>query len=156
MIIYNFIKHLILNIKYTKLLSKVYKDEDLLKKLSQLFGSNFKKDWIGRVYTVINPNIMDGKFDNTTQIFEYNQNGLDNNVYVEKWIMNRFNVISQFIQTNNLFDLLNYKITKLDDYDNYLLVLEPITLRDCIKYTKYFTILFIILIIIGITILCLI
>ena len=156
MIIYNFIKHLILNIKYTKLLSKVYKNEDLLKKLSQLFGSNFKKDWIGRVYTVINPNIMDGKFDNTTQIFEYNQNGLDNNVYVEKWIMNRFNVISQFIQTNNLFDLLNYKITKLDDYDNYLLVLEPITLRDCIKYTKYFTILFIILIIIGITILCLI
>lgn len=156
MIIYNFIKHLILNIKYTKLLSKVYKDEDLLKKLSQLFGSNFKKDWAGRVYTVINPNIMDGKFDNTTQIFEYNQNGLDNNVYVEKWIMNRFNVISQFIQTNNLFDLLNYKITKLDDYDNYLLVLEPITLRDCIKYTKYFTILFIILIIIGITILCLI
>lgn len=156
MIIYNFIKHLILNIKYTKLLSKVYKDEDLLKKLSQLFGSNFKKDWIGRVYTVINPNIMDGKFDNTTQIFEYNQNGLDNNVYVEKWIMNRFNVISQFIQTNNLFDLINYKITKLDDYDNYLLVLEPITLRDCIKYTKYFTILFIILIIIGITILCLI
>lgn len=156
MIIYNFIKHLILNIKYTKLLSKVYKDEDLLKKLSQLFGSNFRKDWIGRVYTVINPNIMDGKFDNTTQIFEYNQNGLDNNVYVEKWIMNRFNIISQFIQTNNLFDLLNYKITKLDDYDNYLLVLEPITLRDCIKYTKYFTILFIILIIIGITILCLI
>lgn len=156
MIIYNFIKYLILNIKYTNLLSKVYKEENLLNNLSQLFGSNFKKDWIGRVYTVINPNIFDGKFDNTTQIFEYNQNGLDNNIYIEQWIMNRFNIISQFIQTNNLFDLLTYKIEKIDDYDNYLLVLEPITLRDCIKYSKYFCILFIVLMIIGIITLCLI
>lgn len=152
MIIYRFIKCLYLNIKYTKLLRKVYKEENILENLSLLFKSRFKIDWIGRVYTVINPNLNDGEFDINTQIFEYDENGLNNRTQVERWIMQRLNVASNFIQVNNLFDLLTYDIKKLDEYDNYLLIIEPITLKDCIKYTKYFGILSI-LIILGIILL---
>ena len=147
MIIYNFIKYFFLNLKYTKLLNKIYKEENLLMNLSNLFGIRFKKDWVGRVYAVLNPNLIGQKFNPDTQIFEYNENGLDNTTYVEKWIMEKFNIASQFIKTNNLFDLLTYNIKKLDDYDNYLFIMQPITLEDSIKWTKKFSILILVIIV---------
>lgn len=148
MILYRFFKYLILNIKYTKILNNVYKNENIIQNLSKLFGTNFKQDWIGRLYTVINPNIIGDDFDINTIIYEYNENGLDNREFVQRWIMMKLNVAQSFIQTNNLFDLLTYDIKKLDEYDNYLFIIEPITLNDCLKYSKYFTILLTILILI--------
>ena len=97
-------------------------------------------DWVGRVYAVFNPNIIDDKLDLNTQIFEYGDNGLTNAPYIEKYIMTKLNLIRDFIMANNLFDLLTYEIKKLDDYDNYLFVIKPITFDDCMKWTKIFTI----------------
>ena len=71
MITYNFIKYLILNIKYTRILKRIYKDEQIPENLSKLFNTNFKIDWIGRMYTVINPNLIDGIYDASSQIFYY-------------------------------------------------------------------------------------
>ena len=153
MVFYSFIKNLLLNIKYTKILRKIYKDEGLLEKFSQLFGVEFKIDWVGRIYTVINPNIIDDKLDINTQIFEYNDNGLTNEPYVEKYIMTKLNLVSEFIMANNLFDLLTYEIKKLDDYDNYLFVIKPITFDDCMKWTKIFIGVYSVLAIIGMVLL---
>lgn len=151
--IYKFIKYLYLNIKYTNILKKVYINENILENLSLLFNTKFKIDWIGRIYTVINPNIIDKDFDINTQIFEYDKDGLNNNAYIERWIMQRMNIADNFIQANNLFDLLTYEIRKLDEYDNYLFIIEPITLKDCLKYTKRFCILLTILIVIALILL---
>lgn len=153
MIIYRFFKYLFLNIKYTKILKKIYKDENILYNLSTLFKSTFKIDWIGRIYTVINPNLIEGEFDTNSQIFEYDENGFNNDAYIERWVMGKLNIASNFIRANNLFDLLTYEIKRLDEYDNFLLIIQPITLSDCIKYTKYFCILLTLLIIIGIILL---
>ena len=51
--------------------------------------------------------------------------------------MTKLNLIRDFIMANNLFDLLTYEIKKLDDYDNYLFVIKPITFDDCMKWTKF-------------------
>lgn len=142
-----------MNIKYTKLLRSIYKEEQLLKKFSQLFNTEFRIDWVGRIYTVINPNIINDKLDVNTQIFEYTENGLSNELYIEKWIMTRFNIIKDFIMANNLFDMLTYEIKKIDNYDNYLFIIKPITFDDCIKWVKIFGITYSILAIIGITLL---
>ena len=155
MIIYRFFKYLILNIKYTKILNKIYKEENISQNLSLLFKSNFKQDWIGRLYTVINPNLLGEDFDINTIIYEYGEEGLNNKAFVERWIMTRLNIAQSFIQANNLFDLLTYDIKKLDDYDNYLFVIQPITLNDCLKYSKLFSILILVLIVISITLLIL-
>lgn len=142
MVIYNFFKNLFLNLKYTRIIKKVYKDEHLLENLSALFKSNFRLDWIGRAYTILNPNLDEnGKYSPNSQIFEYGNRGLDNTSMMEHWIFDRLSVVSDFIKTNNLFDLLTYSIDKLDDYDNYLFVLEPITLKDCLKWSKRMAIL---------------
>ena len=153
MIFYKFLLNLYLNIKYTSLLNKIYKDENLLYKFSQLFGVEFKKDWVGRIYTVINPNILNNELDVNTQIFEYGENGLTNKPYIEKYIMTKLNLIKSFIMANNLFDLLAYEIVELDKYDNYLIVLKPITFDDCKKWTKIFVITYLSLITILITLL---
>lgn len=153
MIFYKFLKHLILNIKYTKILKKIYKDENLLINFSKLFDVEFRMDWVGRVYAVFNPNILNNKYDTTTQIFEYTDSGLSNEIYVEKYIMTKLNLITDLIMTNNMFDLLTYEIKKLDEYDNYLFIMKPITFDDCKKWTKIFSIVYGCLIAIGIALL---
>ena len=155
MIIFNFIKHLILHIKYNKLLKNIYNEENLINRFSQLFGTEFRIDWVGRLYTVINPNLIDNQLDTNTQIFEYTENGLSNNSYIEHWIMTKLNIAQQFIMANNLFDLLTYEIKRLDDYDNYLFVIKSITFDECFKWTKIFFIALIILLIIGLLLLIL-
>ena len=151
MVFYSFIKNLVLNIKYTRLLKKIYKEENLINKFSELFGAEFRIDWVGRIYAVFNPNIINNELDVNSQIFEYNENGLTNSPYIEKWIMTRLLLVKDFIMANNLFDLLTYEITKIDDYDNYLFIIKPITFDDCTKWTKIFSIVYGILTIIGIT-----
>lgn len=150
MIFYKFITNFLLNIKYTRIIKKVYKDDNILNKLSQLFGTEFRMDWVGRIYTVINPNIVDNKFDINTQIFEYNENGLSNEIYIERYIMFKLNLIKDFVIANNLFDILTYRIEKLDEYDNYLFVIEPITFNDAKKWTKIFFITYGILLVFSI------
>ena len=154
MIFYKFLRNLILNIKYTKLLRKIYKDEYLLARFSALFGTEFRIDWVGRIYTVINPNIINDKLDVNTQIFEYNANGFTNEPYIEKYIMTKFNLVKDFIMANNLFDLLTYEIKKIDEYDNYLFIIKPITFDDCKKWTKIFVGVYSAIIIVGIIMLC--
>ena len=127
-----------MNIKYCKILNNVYKNENLLDNLSALFRVQFRKDWIGRVYAVFNPYIQDGIFNPNNQIFEYTEQGLVNDAYVEAYILNQLKIAKQFIRANNLFDLLTYRLKKLDDNDNYLFIMEPITWSDCKRYTKIF------------------
>ena len=119
----------------------MYKDDNILEKLSNLFNTEFKMDWVGRLYCIINPNIIGEEFNVNSQIFEYNLDGtLNNKAYVEKYIMGKLNAVSDLVIANNLFDLLTYRIEKLDEYDNYLFVIEPITFEDAKKWTKIFSV----------------
>lgn len=140
MITYKFIKYLYTHIKYFQILNDVYKQEKLLENLTALFKVEFKKDWVGRIYAVFNPHVQDGIFNQNNQILEYTNEGLSNSSYVESYIMTQLNIAKQFIKANNLFDLLTYKLIKLDDNDNYLFIIQPITWEDCVSYTKKFII----------------
>lgn len=132
----NFFQSFWIHWKYSKLLRNIYKSENLIQNLTNLFGVQFKIDWVGRIYAIFNPNIYNGGFDQNSQIFEYNENGFDNSFLVEKRVMEMLSVASQFIRAKNLFDLLTYKIKKIDDYDNYLFIIQPITLDEYRKNIK--------------------
>ena len=129
-----FIKAWWLNRKYTRMLKKVYRQEDLLQNLSELFGTTFKMDWIGRVYTVFNPYIKDGKYDVSDIILD--PTGDEHSEIVNHILMNKLNIARNYIRTRNLFDMLTYKLKKLDDYGNYLFVMIPITIPDLFIATK--------------------
>lgn len=152
MILYNFIKYLYLHIKYKKILQKIYENENLLNNLSYLFQSRFKQDWIGRVYTVLNPLIINDEVQVNTQILEYGVDGISNKSWIDKWIMDKLLIAQRFIKTNNLFELLTYEIKQIDDY-NYLFIMQPIVNLDLKKYAKRFIITYSIIIIILLTLL---
>lgn len=107
-------------------MAKAYKEDELISKLSYVFGVQFRIDRAGRLYAVINPAIRDGKYD-PSQALEYTESGYDNTEHAKKWIMERLILIDNFIKANNLFDLLTYDIRAIDQNQNYLLVLSPIT-----------------------------
>lgn len=159
MIIYNFIKYLILYIKYSKTVKNVFENENLLKSFSLLFNSEFRIDWVGRIYTVLNPMVQkmeDPTIGSGVAIYEFTENGdLSNRMWVEKWVMDHLMAAQRFIQANNLFDLLTYNITRLDENENYLFVLEPLYFKDIKKWTKRFS-LELLGIIIAIIILCIV
>lgn len=138
MITYNFFKYLYFYIKYCNILNKVYKDEHIIENLSKTFNTEFKIDWIKRIYCIFNPNLVDGKFDPNHQIYSYNEKGLNTDDFVEQYIMTRLNIIQHYIRTNNLFELLSYELKKLDDYNNYLFIIKPIPFDELKKWSKLF------------------
>lgn len=134
-----FIKNLINYIKIKKIIRKVIKEENLLDNLSALFSSdnykvNFKQDWIGRIYAVLNPVVQDPQ----SRIFEYDTNGVNLNSFVEKWIMERMLIADTFVKNHDLFDILIYDIKQIDGDYNFLFTLTPIVWHNFWKSSKIF------------------
>lgn len=157
MILYHFIKYIILYFKYSKVVKEAFKKENLLNKFSMLFGTEFRMDWVGRVYTVLNPMVQkmeDPTIGSGVAIYEFTESGqLSNRMWVEKWIMDHLYAAQQFIQNNNLFDIMNYDIERLDNNENYLFVLKPLYFNEAKKWTKWMAALVGVLLAAGITLL---
>ena len=132
MFLYKFFRKLFQHLKYQRIIKEAYDREQLIAKISLLLGVQFKLDWINRLYAVINPNIKDGKY-NPEQIYEFDFDGNPyNNEWVTKWVMERMGILRNFLQTANLFDVLEYKIKDLGNL-NYLIIFQPITLTFLLK-----------------------
>lgn len=132
MFLYKFFRKLFQHLKYQRIIKEAYEREQLIAKISLLLGVQFKLDWINRLYAVVNPNIKDGKY-NPEQIYEFDFDGNPyNNEWVTKWVMERMGILRNFLQTANLFDVLEYKIKDLGNL-NYLIVFQPITLTFLLK-----------------------
>lgn len=135
MYIFKFLYRLILNIRCTERLKHIYKTEQLIKKISYLVGAQFRLDNIGRIYAVVNPAVRDGVY-NQEQVLEWTDSGLKNDEYVKKWIIDYFILLENFVNSNNLFELLTFNLTKIDDSGNYLCVLQPISLTPVFQSIK--------------------
>ena len=123
------------HIKYTRMLKKIYKSENIIDNLSKLFNTEFRLDWVGRLYVILNPYIKDGKYDPTAATIQYDEHGANDNLFIENWIMERMVIAQQFIRASNLFDMLTYEIKPLGS-GNYLFIIKPITYNDYIKSIK--------------------
>ena len=132
MFLYKFFRKLSQHLKYQRIIKEAYEREQLIAKISLLLGVQFKLDWVNRLYAVVNPNIKDGKY-NPEQIYEFDFDGNPyNNEWVTKWVMERMGILRNFLQTANLFDVLEYKIKDLGNL-NYLVIFQPITLTFLLK-----------------------
>ena len=130
-----------MTLRYNRILKQVDKLENVWSNLGKMLNTEFKTDWIGRKYAVVNPTITNNEYDSNSQIFEYGLDGLSDLPGVENWLMKRLTIAQQFIQTKNLFDILTYKIKRIDNYNNYLIVFQALPLDDTIRYTKHFLLL---------------
>ena len=136
-----FVPTLFKYLKMNRLIKKIDENERLMQNLSELYGSEFKRDWVGRWYTVLNPLVQKMELTGMgtdRRIFEFTENGLSDKTYIEKWCMDRMFAAYNFIKNKELLDIMTYSLERLDNNQNYLFVLKPILFADLMKTSKRF------------------
>lgn len=121
--------------KQKRLLENIYREEHILYNLKNIYKVPVRKDWVSRLYFVINPHVH---IDPNDLIFESTSDGYSIDMMIEKWLMDRLVIANEFIKNKLLFDLLLVDIRILDEYDNFLIIFEPTLLKEFKKNTRNF------------------
>lgn len=140
------IQNVFLYFKTLKIINKACKEEGLLENLSSSFNLHFKKDAIGRIYCVINPIIKNIMNNGNSLIITSTTE-----VAIQDYLIRNLELLKKFIGEHQFFDILTYEIKKIDNDENYLIVLKSIYLNDSIKFFKRFGYLLITLLILTIS-----
>lgn len=107
--------------------------KEFLTVLKQYLRISVKKDWIGRLYGVINPYIdIDGKIDFNNTIIEIDGDNTNSNEYVKNWVYKQFNLIDNLFKINKLYDYINVDIKHVGplNADNYLIVIDVVSRKE--------------------------
>ena len=107
--------------------------KEFLTVLKQYIRISVKKDWIGRLYGVINPYIdIDGKIDFNNTIIEIDGDNTNSNEYVKTWVYRQFNLIDNLFKINKLYDYINVDIKHVGplNADNYLIVIDVVSRKE--------------------------
>ena len=98
--------------------------------LKEYLNIEIKKDWIGRLYGVINPNINEeGKFDVTRTIIEFDDDNTNNKEYVKHWTHKQLYIIGEVFKIENLYHFIDLEFRHVGpkEADNYLLVFDIVS-----------------------------
>lgn len=107
--------------------------KEFLTVLKQYLRISVKKDWIGRLYGVINPYIdINGKIDFNNTIIEIDGDNTNSNEYVKNWVYRQFNLIDNLFKINKLYDYINVDIKHVGplNADNYLIVIDVVSRKE--------------------------
>lgn len=107
--------------------------KEFLTVLKQYLRISVKKDWIGRLYGVINPYIdIDGKIDFNNTIIEIDGDNTNSNEYVKNWVYRQFNLIDNLFKINKLYDYINVDIKHVGplNADNYLIIIDVVSRKE--------------------------
>ena len=118
--LYYYVKH------YNTIKDILYGDE-FKKLLKEYINIDLRKDWIGRLYGVINPNIdKDGKLDVNNTIIEIDGYNTNSNVYVKNWLYKQMYTVGTLFKLKNLYSYITMDIEHVGplDQDNYLVIFD--------------------------------
>jgi len=107
--------------------------------LKEYLNVDIRKDWIGRLYGVINPNINEeGRFDITKTIIEFDDENTNNNEYVKHWTYKQLTIIGEVFKIENLYHFidLQFKHVGPKNADNYLLIFDIVSRKEFTKELK--------------------
>ena len=117
-----------------------YSDE-LKKLLYNYLHTDFKKDWIGRLYGVVNPSIDEkGNFNVNNMIIELDHNETNNEEHVKVWTYRQLNLVGDLFKIHDLYHYisLDFEHVGPKGYDNYLLIFDLISRQEMTKSIKVF------------------
>lgn len=127
--------------------------------LKKYLNLNVKKDWLGRLYGIINPIVdINGNLDVNSMIVELDGNNTNNEEYVQVWIHKQLKLIADLFKINRLYDYINMTLTHVGPVglDNYLVVFDIVSrkvmstnFKKFIKHTILYIILFVIFMIVN-------
>ena len=127
---------------YNRVSDFLYSDnfKEMLKKYLNL---EVQKDWIGRLYGIINPNLdIDNKFNVNTMIIELDGENTNNNEQVKAWLFKQLQLIGNLFKINNLYTYIDMTIERVGPVngDNYLVVFDMVSRQQMTKSLKNFLI----------------
>ena len=134
--IIEFFQSLITYIKDKRLISDTLYSRQFNMVIMKYLKCELDKDWLGRLYGVINPNIdINGHLDISSMVLEIDDYQTNNEEYVKNWIYRQMTLISSLFKIEKLYDYISLDIKHVgpENHDNYLLVFD-ITSR---KYMSY-------------------
>lgn len=132
---YSFIEYL----KDRAAVSDVLYGEDLKNMFKKYLNLEVDKDWIGRLYGVINPVIdMNGKLDLTTTIIEIDGDNTNNNEHLKIWMYKQLDMIGRIFNMKRLYELIDMDIKHVGpiEHDNYLVVFDIVSRQLTVKALK--------------------
>lgn len=123
--------------------------------LKRYLHTDFNKDWIGRLYGVVNPSIdINGKLDISGTIIEIDGASTNNIEYLKNWIFTQMQLISNLFKVSKLYDYIGVDIKHVGpiNADNYLVVFDVVSRRETSYWMKRVLLQFIIYVVIALTI----
>ena len=124
---YDLIRNAIYHHKIKKAVKEVFYGDDFTMVVKKYLNVDLDKDWLGRLYGVINPNIdIDGNFNVSNVIIEIDGDRTNNNEYVRTWIYRQLNLMGQLFNMRNLYHNITMELEHVGpEYaDNYLLIFD--------------------------------
>ena len=109
--------------------------------LKQYLKANFKKDWIGRLYGVVNPNLDEnGRYDFNNVIIEMDGDNTNNNEYVRHWVHRQLRLIQVLFKLENLYDYIGIELKHVGppQLDNYLVIIDIVSRQVWVDSLKKF------------------
>ena len=115
--------------------------EAFSKILEKYLNLKVKKDWIGRIYGVINPNLdINGNINFANTIIEIDDNNTNSNEYVKNWIYKQMNMVKYVfkLDESGFFDYIGCDIEHVGpkDHDNYLVVFYIVSQKAMLQNLK--------------------
>lgn len=109
--------------------------------LKQYLNVDFRKDWLGRLYGVINPNIdINGNINFNNSIIEIDDENTNNNKYVIYWVYKQMNLVRTVFKLENspFFDYIGAEFRHVGpiNQDNYLVIFDIISRKIFINNFK--------------------
>ena len=138
---YNCFATFIQYIKDYNIVAESLYSEAFNKVLLRYLNKQFKKDWIGRLYAVINPNIdINGKLNVNNTIIELDDERTNNQAYVENWIYKQLDLVANVFKIHNMYSYISLGIEHVGpkEHDNYLVVFDITSRIDWLKALKKF------------------
>lgn len=115
--------------------------EAFSKILEKYLNLKVKKDWIGRIYGVINPNLdINGNVNFSNTIIEIDDNNTNSNEYVKNWIYKQMNMVKYVfkLDESGFFDYIGCDIEHVGpkEHDNYLVVFYIVSQKALLQNLK--------------------
>ena len=131
------IKSIYIYIKDYNTVSEIFYGDGFKRMLKKYINIDVQKDWIGRLYGIINPNIdIEGNFNINNIVMEFDDNLSNNNEYVAHWLHKQLLLMEELFSLNNFYNYISLEITPVGPVigDNYLIIFDIASRKNISKY----------------------
>lgn len=123
----NTIKYLFVYLNHKIKIGDVFYSDSFKMLMKRYINIDLSKDWLGRLYGVINPNIdINGNFDVNNMIIEINGDATNNLEQIKVWTYRQLSLVGELFRLHGLYDMIDVEFKHVGPIngDNYLLIFD--------------------------------